>query len=84
MIKYYLIIISYKITLFKYQSNPPAFPEKISPPHTDTNGQEYMIYNTGHDYAVIWDNGEYVFEISDNLSKNELLDLCRSTKVKEI
>ncbi|MGN0622583.1 MAG: hypothetical protein ACI4JA_01385, partial [Oscillospiraceae bacterium] len=23
--------------------------------YTDTNGQEYMIYNTGHDYAVIWD-----------------------------
>ena len=43
-----------------------------------------MIYNTGHDYAVIWDNGEYVLEISSNLSKNELLDLCRSTKVKEI
>jgi hypothetical protein len=33
--------------------------------------------------CAIWDNGDYILEISADLSKNELLDLAKSAKVYE-
>lgn len=32
---------------------------------------------------VIWDNGDYIFEVAGNLSKNHLVNLAESTKVLE-
>lgn len=43
---------------------------------------EYMIIETDVDTTYIWDNGHYVFEITGNIDKKELLDLCYSTKSK--
>lgn len=35
------------------------------------------------DYIVAWDNGDYILEISADLSKSEVLNLAESTKVLE-
>ena len=50
---------------------------------TDDNGQIYRVYDHGNgEYTFVWDNGKYILQISGNLDKGELLDLCRSTKMK--
>lgn len=33
---------------------------------------------------LVWDNGDYVFEIIGHLSKNELIDLAKSLKIKNL
>lgn len=33
--------------------------------------------------GVIWDNGDYILELSGNLAKNDLLNLAYSAKVLE-
>ncbi len=55
--------------------------------HTDTNGEtvevngtEYVFRND-EEYGIlgyIWNNGEYVFEIEGNLSKEEILKIAES------
>ncbi len=50
--------------------------------YTDESGQEYIIQNTEQDYCISWDNGEYVLKITSNLDKNNILYLCKSTKLK--
>ena len=50
---------------------------------TDDNGQTYRVYDFGRgEYTFVWDNGKYIMQISGNLDKDEMLDLCRSTKMK--
>ena len=49
--------------------------------------QEYYIndYKYDNDYhiiTVVWDNGEYIFELSAGLPKETMLDLYTSLKVK--
>ena len=34
-------------------------------------------------YSVIWENEEYVFKVHSNIDKNEVIELCKSTKIKE-
>lgn len=48
--------------------------------YTDETGQEYLVHNTGHSYCFIWDNGDYILQISSNLDKDEIGKLCMSTK----
>ncbi len=52
--------------------------------YNDPGGNKYIVQESEkyHDYSFAWDNGEYVFEVSSNLDKNTVLDLCRSTKPK--
>ena len=50
--------------------------------YTDESGQEYFIHSTDHDYCITWDNGEYILKITSNLNKNDILSLCKSTKLK--
>lgn len=50
--------------------------------YDDESGQEYLIQNTGHDYCISWDNGNYILQIISNLDKNDILSLCESTKLK--
>ena len=47
------------------------------------NGVDYMMIEYNNDVTYIWDNGRYTFEITSNLDKNRLLELCDSTKIKE-
>ncbi len=50
---------------------------------TDDNGQIYRVYDHGNgECTFVWDNGKYIMQISGNLNKDEMLDLCRSTKMK--
>ena len=52
--------------------------------YTDNDGQKYMIITSTRDdrTTYIWDNGQYVFSISSNLPNNMILELCKSTKIK--
>lgn len=33
--------------------------------------------------VVLWDNGDYILEVGANLSKNEVINLAKSTKILE-
>lgn len=50
--------------------------------YTDTSGQEYLIYNTGNTFNIMFDNGKYVIRIESNLYKDDIIDLCKDTKIK--
>lgn len=54
---------------------------------TDVNGcnAAYIEYDNeaGISSAVIWDKGDYILELSADLSKNETLNLAKSIKVLE-
>lgn len=54
--------------------------------YTDDEGQEYLVYEStkSTNLTFIWNDGQYVFEISSNLDKEDIVDLCKSTKIKEI
>lgn len=42
----------------------------------DKNGQEIMIHSNGKSsVSIIWDNGEYIFELYGDMSKEELLQI---------
>lgn len=49
----------------------------------DSDGQEYIIRTSSDSCTYVWSNGEYAFQIYSNLNKNEVLELCRSTKIKK-
>lgn len=48
------------------------------------SNNEYLINYTKVDdsYIFIWNDGYYVFEVYSNLTKNELIEMCKSTKRK--
>lgn len=50
--------------------------------YTDESGQEYLIQNTGQDYCITWDNENYILKITSNLNKNDIISLCKYTKLK--
>lgn len=45
------------------------------------NNQEYIIIESSIDTTYIWDNGHYIFEVTSNLDKNTLVNLCNSIKI---
>ena len=50
------------------------------------DGREYLI-NTYEDDEIIdmfWDNGEYIFEVLAYLPKDDVVNLCKSLKIKKI
>ncbi len=75
-------------TITFYQSIKTAFA-----PHYNTEknkleeisiGEHFGIGLEGKkSYIVAWDNGDYILEISADLSKSEVLNLAKSTKVLE-
>lgn len=50
--------------------------------YVDKNGQEYLYSIIENDKTYIWDNGFYILKISSNLDKDDILKLCKSTKIK--
>lgn len=50
--------------------------------YTDEFGQEYLIQDTGTDYCIIFNNGRYIIRIISNLNKDDVINLCKSTKIK--
>lgn len=51
--------------------------------YIDSDGEKYRIIANDFDTTYIWDNGMYIFIVQSNLDKDEILNLCKSTKVKE-
>ncbi len=50
--------------------------------YTDENGNVFIISQTQSIVSIVWNNGEYIFKISsNNLNKEELCELCTSTKI---
>lgn len=45
--------------------------------------QVFLIIETDIEITYIWDNGHYIFEITGNIDKDILFDLCKSTKIKK-
>lgn len=50
--------------------------------YTDESGQEYLIQSTNHDFCIMRDNGRYILQIKSNMNKDDVLELCKSTKLK--
>lgn len=52
--------------------------------YLDENNQEYLIseFKEG-ELCVIWDNGDYILHINSNLSREEILEICKSVRVKK-
>lgn len=51
--------------------------------YTDTDGIVYKIATSKDNTIIIWSNDDYAFMITSNLNKDEVLKLCRSTKLKD-
>ena len=49
----------------------------------EDGGQDYFLFESDNDVTYIWDNGSYIFEITSNLDKETVLNLCKSTKLHE-
>lgn len=47
---------------------------------TDKYGNEYLIYNYNGSITIIWDNGEYIFELSGQISEAEIMKMYYSVK----
>lgn len=49
------------------------------------DGQEYMIFTSTNSDIIsfVWDDGEYIFDLSGNLNKNEMFNLCKSLKQQD-
>ncbi len=50
--------------------------------YIDNFGQEYLIHIVENEYCVVWNNGRYIFQITSNLNKNDVINLCKDTKIK--
>ena len=51
--------------------------------NTGPDGTVYEISTSKNNTMIIWNNEKYVFMITGNLNKDELMELCKSTKLKE-
>lgn len=50
----------------------------------DENNQEYLISELKDGtLGIVWDNGDYVLHINSNLPREEILEICKSVRVKE-
>lgn len=49
------------------------------------NNQKYFVFSSddGKQSGYIWDDGSYIFNIYGDLNKKELLNLCKTLKVKK-
>lgn len=80
-------------SLLFVQSTKDAFASNLDNENSSTvtenyKGQEYYISdfkydNNSHIITVVWDNGKYIFELSAELPKKTMLDLCDSLKIKQ-
>lgn len=50
--------------------------------YTDDIGQEYLIHITEGEYCAVWNDGRYIVQITSNLNKDEIIKLCKNTKIK--
>ena len=56
---------------------------------TDENDTQYICYSINEGQIqkkhtiFYWDNGEYIFEASSNIDRQELFEVCKSLEIKE-
>ena len=47
----------------------------------DKNGRELLIHNYNDlSISIIWDDGEYIFELSGEMSESELMEIYYTVK----
>lgn len=52
--------------------------------HIEINGNDGYIVDLGNDeYYISWDNGDYIFDITGNISKNALISIANSVQKVE-
>lgn len=49
----------------------------------DVNGHEGFMIDWGDDLFITWDNGDYIFEIDSNVSKDVLMSMANSVQKVE-
>ena len=50
----------------------------------DINGNEAVYFYDNHNYShIIWDNGNYIIDISSNIDKSTLISIAKSVKKVE-
>lgn len=47
---------------------------------SDKFGNEFMIYTNDDFINILWDNGEYIFVLSGDISESEIMDIYYSVK----
>ena len=47
---------------------------------SDKFGNEFMIYTNDDFINILWDNGEYIFGLSGDISESEIMDIYYSVK----
>lgn len=47
---------------------------------SDKFGNEFMIYTNDDFINILWDNGEYIFSLSGEISESEIMDIYYSVK----
>lgn len=71
------------------QSVKNAFNSRLNTEDADVltvvvGGHEAMYYRDNHNYdTVIWDNGDYIFMLSGNIDKDELIKIAESVQKAE-
>lgn len=71
------------------QSVKKAFNSRLNTESADVltvvvGGHEAMYYRDNHNYdTVTWDNGDYIFVLSGNIGKDELIKLAESVQKAE-
>ena len=47
---------------------------------SDKLGNEFMLYTNDDFINILWDNGEYIFSLSGDISESEIMDIYYSVK----
>jgi hypothetical protein len=47
---------------------------------TDKYGNEFLIYKKDNFTGIVWDNGEYIFELSGVVTESEIMEIYYSIK----
>ena len=47
---------------------------------SDKFGNEFMLYTNDDFINILWDNGEYIFSLSGDISESEIMDIYYSVK----
>ncbi|MBR1422138.1 MAG: DUF4367 domain-containing protein [Ruminococcus sp.] len=51
--------------------------------YIDSNGTQYYISESEDYTSVVWYNGDYVLLLTGSFNKDEMLDLCKTVKLKK-
>ena len=76
----YAIVLK-QYTKKSYSENIDNEQSKID--YETINGREYIVKKIESQYDIIFDNGEYIFSITSNLDKDNIIDIFESLKIKK-